>query len=88
MFSSVNRKIKKLSESPYASKSDIKKIIDSELEKAGIRTKVYLTRNPLFCYKENSVNILYEKNADQIRVCTNTIKSEEDLKGSLGRELS
>ncbi|CAG9311746.1 unnamed protein product [Blepharisma stoltei] len=87
MFTYINRKVKQAAQFPYTSTQNMQKIADEVLEGLSEKPKVYFTRNLVFCYKDNSVNVLYEKHTDQIRVCRNLIKSEEDLRGSLEREV-
>lgn len=86
MFEYFNRKFKSISFITKVPSRTINSIIEEESESTDIR--IFTTRNPFFCYKDSSLNAEYLPNTHTIQVCTNLLKSPEDLRGILRREIA
>jgi hypothetical protein len=86
MYAFLSRKVKALTTFPP--KLDWDAIVNDELADVQSPPKVYYTYNPAFCYLDASLSVEYEPLSDRLRVCKQLIKSEEDFRGALRRELT
>lgn len=86
MFAFFTRKLQLIFTLPPS--LDWEEVSASELQNLkGQHPKVYYTLNPAFCWADSATSVEYEQLSDQVRVCKQLVKSEEDFRGALRREL-
>mmetsp|Transcript_18154 Transcript_18154/g.32517 ORF Transcript_18154/g.32517 Transcript_18154/m.32517 type:complete len:168 (-) Transcript_18154:176-679(-) len=85
MYAFFTRKAQSITTLPP--RLDWNQILVEELSEIESPPKVYFTYNPAFCWRDSSASVEYEPLSDKIRVCKQLVKSSEDFRGALRREL-